>query len=245
MGRLGKYFTLCLVVIFAVSILLMVIPVKAETIPKPSVPEFAVRIVSNPYLVPQEDLTDPYTGHVTIYPSHISENKSIVVTVKNQQFVSTQLSDGNWTRLYYNLRFEGHFTQNDWSYYPVIPVDGPGSAYIDASQSEFTTIPIPKYMLPATYPNGTQIDFQVQALIGYDKSTYAPSMTPGQQVYTGSIFTGESSDWSPSETLIFGDPLNASPIPSPTVPEFPITLSLVAVLFAVSLLLIISKKSNL
>ena len=224
MGSISKGFSLLLVVILAVSSLMTVESVSAQSIPKPSVPDFSVKIISNPYLVPQTNSTDPYTGQVTIYPSYINENKSIVVTVKNQQFVSTQLSAGNWTNLYYNLRFEGHFIKNDWTYYPLAPESG----YINASQMDYTVIPIPTYLLPATYSNGTQIDFQVQALIGYDEPRYAGFSTNTPEpvpIFIGYNFTGESSDWSPSETLVFGEPLNSTPTssssPTPTVPEVP------------------------
>ncbi len=234
MGGISKSFSLILIVLLAASSLIMAKPACAQSIPIPSVPQFTVQIVSNPYLIPQTNVTDPYTGQVTIYPSQIDENKSIVVTVKNQQFTSTQLSDGNWTQLYYNLRWEPHFVQNDWTYYPVMPpANIPASEYISASQSDYTVIPIPTMWLPATYSNGTQIDFQVQALIGYEEPIYASgSIVAGSAGY---LFTGQSSDWSPSQTLVFGEPLTTNPTATPAVPEFPTWIILP--LFALAILL--------
>ena len=223
MGCLRKGLASVLIITIAMSCLTLMMdkPASAQSVPTPSVPQFTVQLVSNPYLIPQTNVTDPYTGQVTIYPSHIDENKSIVVTVKNQQFTSTQLSDGNWTGLFYDLRWEPHFIQNDWTYYPVIPANVPNSEYVIASQSDYTVIPIPTSWLPATYSNGTQIDFQVQALIGYDEPIYASGSTVAGSA--GYLFTGQSSDWSPSQTLIFGEPLTTSPtqtpVLTPTVPE--------------------------
>jgi len=223
MGNISKGLSLLLFGILVASSLISIESASAQTISKPSVPEFTVQIVSDPYLFPETNSTDPYTGQVTIYPSHVNENKSIVVTVKNQQFVSTQLSDGNWTQLYYNLRWEPHFVQNDWVFYPVMPpANIPASKYISASQSDYTVIPIPTMWLPATYSNGTQIDFQVQALIGYEEPFYASGSTVAGSA--GYLFTGQSSDWSPSQTLVFGEPLNSTPTSTPsqtpTVSEF-------------------------
>lgn len=200
----------------------------AQSIAMPSAPEFTVKIVSSPYVVPETNSTDPYTGQVTIYPSYINENKSIVVTVRNQPFASTQLPDGNWTKLYYNIRYEGHFTRDDWTYYPLASQDG----YINASKSEYTVIPIPTYQLHATYANGTQFDFQVQALIGHDYANYS----------SGNVFTGEYGDWSPSVILVFGEPLNVSPTPSPTVPE--LSWLAVLLLFAATLFVTIKIKQR-
>lgn len=202
----------------------------AQSIAKPSVPEFTVKIVSNPYLVPETNSTDPYTGQVTIYPAHTNENKSVEVTVQNQQFTSTQLPDGNWTQLYYNIRYEGHFIQDDWTYYPLASKDG----YINASKSEYTVIPIPTYQLLATYANGTQIDFQVQALIGHDEAKYSDGY------WVGNNFTGEYGDWSPIATLIFGEPLNANPTPSSTVPE--LSWLVILPLFAATFVIAVKMK---
>lgn len=246
MRNMQRTLSLLLIAVLAVSSMSVMIakPAGAQSMPTASVPEFTVQIVSNPYLVPQTNVTDPYTGQVTIIPASINENKSIVVTVKNQQFTSTQLSNGNWTSLYYNLRWEPHFTQNDWTYYPEMPpANVPSSEYIQASQTDHTIIPISTSYLPATYSNGTQIDFQVQALIGYEEPFYASGSTIAGSA--GYLFIGQSSDWSSSQTLVFGEPLTANPstVPTPnstsTVPELswlvivPLLLSVFAVAVAV------------
>jgi hypothetical protein len=64
MARLGKYLSLCLVVILAVSSLLMIQSTCAQSIPKPSVPEFTLQFFGSPQY-------------------------ALVVTIKNQPYDST------------------------------------------------------------------------------------------------------------------------------------------------------------
>jgi hypothetical protein len=57
-------------------------------------------------------------------------------------------------------------------------------------------------------PDGVEVDFQAQALIGYfDRNDYG--------YY---IFTGESSDWSNTQTLTIGEGQTSTPSPSTTPP---------------------------
>ena len=83
MGRTSKGFSLLLFCILAVSSLLIIQCADAQSIPKPSVPDFTLRIVAHPYDVAQTTTVDPYTGKTitTEYGYHI-ENKSIEVTIK-------------------------------------------------------------------------------------------------------------------------------------------------------------------
>ena len=67
-----------------------------DSISKPSVPEFSVRIVAYPYDVPPETTTtiDEYTGKetTTTQPGYHVENKSIEITIKNQPFTPYNLT---------------------------------------------------------------------------------------------------------------------------------------------------------
>ena len=226
MGSINKGFSLLFAVVLAVLGLIMVEPVFAQSIPKPSVPEFTVALVSHPYEVAETTQIDPYTGAVTTYPSYIAENKSIEITIKNQPFTSTQMVDGNWSRLYYNIRFKGHFYTGDWSYYPVKAGAAGEGGYITASNSDYTTIALPKYLSLEVQPKGSQIDFQVKALIGYDEAIYRVAGNTGELVIFGIYFTGEASDWSNTQTMtipetsILTSP-TPNPTPTPTIPEFP------------------------
>ena len=65
MGNTNKVFSLLLVAILAVSSLILVESATAQSIPKPSVPEFTAKIVANPYEIPTPHSVDPYTGKDT------------------------------------------------------------------------------------------------------------------------------------------------------------------------------------
>ena len=91
-------------------------------------------------------------------------------------------------------------------------------------------------------PDSGKVDFSVEALTGYYNDTVSRYPVPGGEFHT-LTFIGESSGWSSIQTIDIPATSNSiTPIPSPTIPEFPITLSLVAVLVAVSLLLVMGKR---
>ena len=220
-------------------------------IPEPSIPEFSVQPTSNPYFVPEvtfslpeEAYSGPFgiRGDVKGIPAHINENKSILVTIKNQPFIQTEILDGVWAKLYYNVRWCLNSEKNYWSYSPINPTK---SGYINASQSDYTVLNIPKPRLPAT-SNGSKLDFQVQALIGYDEQKYAVSDYTGVPHYTGNYFYGKSSDWSQSLTYVLWENESSSPSPTPSptqaVPDFPFYVVIPIVLTIVLVGLIFCKK---
>jgi hypothetical protein len=237
------------------------VTVQAESsITKPSVPEFTVKLVSHPYNVAETTQIDPYTGTVHTYPGYVEENRSIEITIKTQPFSSYQMADGNWSRLYYNLRFKGHFYAGDWTYYPLSPESG----YINASLSDYTVISLPKWLLSGNLPAGSQLDFQAQALIGYDEAKYAKG-AENHIIFVGNNFTGEASNWSNTQTLTIptstssptsspsvspspSPSLSSFPEPTPEVEPFPTTLVTVVmvsvVIIGIGLLVYFKKRKN-
>ena len=225
MARMSKYLTIFLVVILAVYSLLTVMPSNAQSIPKQSVPEFTLEYDKASY-----NNTDQYTGI-----SQEIDNSTIKISIKNPPINS--LSQGY--SLYYNIGYKGHFGQN-WTYlyyYRNFTLDEGKPPILPATTFELTVVSV-----PAQYPNNSEIDFEVQAI----------AMQAGQiKVYNGlydyyghyvsGLIVGQTSDWSPTQTLTIPS-TSTNDSPSPTVPEFPITLSLVVVLAAVSLLLVIGKR---
>ncbi len=171
MGKVSKITPILVIVILAVSSLIMVKPTVAQSIPQPSVPEFTLKLADHSYNVPPSTttITDQYTGKqiVTIKPGYFVENKSIEITIKNQQFVS-YVANGHQINLYYNVRAKGHFGQEvDWKeLYPYEPIrNGEYGTYNQnpsQSSSEYTVI-----SYPAQYPDGAQVDVQVQTIEGY------------------------------------------------------------------------------
>jgi hypothetical protein len=142
----------------ALSSLILVESASAQSMPKPSVPEFTVKLADHSYDVPPSTTTttDPYTGKQTVTTQHgyHVENKTIDITIKNQPFVPPD----NLTNLYYDVRVKGHFGEN-WTELYSYSVDG-GNGLRLQSASENTVISTPQ-----DYPADGQVDFQVEAVI--------------------------------------------------------------------------------
>lgn len=214
MYRLSKCCSLCLVAILAFSVLLIIAePTGAQTIPKPTVPEFTVQLVDNSYDVSAIQTIDPYTGEKITHPSHHVENKTIELKIANQR---------NDYTIYYSVKMKGHFEENWTAIYSTWH-------RMKQSDSQFT-------IFNFNPPVAGKIDFQVEAAAGY--WTQGEITVPGAP--RGDVFIGEKSGWSSTQTLTIPG-ASASASPSPTVPEFPYgaVLSLFAL---VPLIAIIVKK---
>ncbi len=210
-----KGFALLIILALSVSSLIMVKPVFAQ-IPTPPVPEFTLQLVENPYDVQPIYSTNPYTGaNITVQAGYHVENKTIVITIKNQPYSYTYNSSDWW--LVYDVQAKGHFEEywGDLTPY-TLPVQ---------SNSEFTVVSVPA----DNYPDGGQVDFQVQALIEYQTQHIAyphfPSLADPYNVTTNE--TGAPSGWSNTQTLT---------IPTSTVPEFPSTILIITFLVTATLL---------
>jgi hypothetical protein len=196
---------LAFVLTLVVSSLIMVESASAQTIPKPSVPVFTIETVSFPYDVPPTTTTaiDPYTGKetVTTQPGYHVENKTTEIRIKNQSFNGP---------VFYNIRLKGHFSQ-DWGYYRYHNGSSDGNLMQDNNVA-YTLVPIDAYL-----PSEGQVDFQIEALTGYEHGISEPFGTPR-------VITGETSGWSNIQTLTIPDgtiTISASPNPTPTSTENP------------------------
>jgi hypothetical protein len=235
MSRISK--SLALVLIFTTAILslslLMVKPVIAQSISKPSAPEFTVKMVDRSYDVPLTYInsTNPYTGQqvTSTQGGYHVENQTIDVTIKNQPFTPTNI-DGNITQMFYVIRWKGHFENwtntddfNDIDYNYYLNNYG-----VQASNSDFT---VKTYTLASigNVPEGGQVDFQVKAQIGYSFEYFGGHIMP---IGTDFQYVQES-DWSNTQTLTINYNSNStasstspnptsSPTPTstPAVPEF-------------------------
>ena len=193
----------------------MVKPANAQSIPTPSAPDFSVTYVSSTYFL---NSTDPYTGANKI-DTYL--NNSIVVTIQNQPSVYENLS------FYYNVQEKGHFG-DQWNSFPTHLETG-----YPASSSEFTVVEIGFESDNGSYspdkiqdniPSGGQVDFQVEALLGYYNTV--PNYPPGSNIQFGTtqVFEGESSGWSNTETITIANgststsiSLSTTPNPMPTL----------------------------
>jgi hypothetical protein len=198
-------------------------------IPKPSVPEFTLRQI----------------------PSFPEKNKiTVELTIKNQPFdkdniynyslvynVRIRTSEENWTDLY--DAEDGYPPQSDSDYTVLSYVSGEIAYY---PSEDYPLAPSTKV---GVLPSYGQVDFQVQAMIGY--RTRSLAWLYGRQGLPY-VFQGESSGWSETQTLTIGEIPTSSPSPEPTPSIEPILiLGVIAVVavFAFGLLLLRRiKKEN-
>jgi hypothetical protein len=238
MTRLGKYLTFCLVVVLLVSSLLMIIPANAQNISRPSAPQFIVRWINNSYSMPQTSTTDPYFGNTVNNPTQSKLNYSIEVIITNQPTDET---------LKYNICVKGHYEGN-WTSPIYSYEDAPTMSTQSTTSIIFTSTSNDGiYRTPDAWttiyaPINGKIDFQVQAFVGYYTNNGDTTTPLGSSMY---YTVKVRSDWSNTQTITIGESSSTNtPAPSPTVPEFPITATLIAVLAVVSLLLIVGKRKN-
>lgn len=169
-------------------------PTEPASIPKPAVPEFTLKAVDGSYDVPPTYGINQFTGETEVtQPGYHVENKTIVLTMKNQPFTPYTDTNSNRIRLYYNIRIKGQFTE-DWT----------ELWRKDASDSDYTTTyylygkdAVKDILTQIT--SGYKVEFQVQAAIGHIESHHHPDAP----YYFGwyDVFTGETSDWSSTQTL--------------------------------------------
>jgi hypothetical protein len=224
MGSLGKYLSLFLVVILLVSILWTITSSCAQTtpditpypeIPKPSVPQFTVKLIDSSYDIPASTSIDPYTGQTITQPSKHFEARTIEIRIKNEAFTlfEVKLGTSNWTAsLMYDVQWKGHY-EKEWHSLAsdgYLGGDSDGSETVVTRQGEYSStegLKMDAQGMYATFTPNSQLDFQVQAKIGFIHRVVSP--IPGG----GWTFTGQTSDWSNIQTLNLADP-------SPSVPEF-------------------------
>jgi hypothetical protein len=208
MDSVSKGFAVFFVLIMAISSLslLMVKPSRAQSIPKPSVPEFNVTLYDSSYDIPSSVTTNPYNGQHTTTPAKHIEARTLVFTVHNQAFTPCQTKDANNNvydvKLYYNLRFKGHFDQSqDWdvlfgpNFGYIQPSSGPQTVYI--ANGSYTSQELDVSPWSVSFPADAQVDFQIEALIGYPSAPL--------------VFSGQESGWSNTQTVAINQSVSKLP----------------------------------
>ena len=187
---------------------------QAQTTPKPSVPEFTVKLVDASYDEPITYSIDPYTGETITHGGIHIELTGLKVNVTNQPFTPTNQYD----KFLYNIRIKGAFTE-DW-----IELYRASDGYPTQSDTEYTVISLGLLREDGLdlqsgakgikIPYGGQVDFQVEAMIGYVTRVTDPNATSqlGSLVWS---FVGEKSGWSSTQTLFIDEGQAPSPSPSP------------------------------
>jgi hypothetical protein len=173
MGRFNKGLSLLFIVMLVASTMIMVESASAQSIPKPSVPEFTLRALSS-----------------------MAPNNSLVqITIKNQAFIPYRDENGHYIDLYYNVSYKPH-NDTEWNFYLE------NYYFIHQSSTNDTII--------KHNANAGQMDFRVQAKIGYVTLKSASPVI----IYE---FTEQKSDWSDTQTIAL---VPTPPTSTPTVPEF-------------------------
>jgi hypothetical protein len=249
MGNINRTSALILIGLIAFSSLgiLSVKPSNAQffngQIPAP---EFTVQFVGHPYDVPVT--IDPYTG-ATNAGFHVN-NGTIVLTIKNPQYNLESHNIYNYLLCYF-VQTKGHFSpDSNWTTIDFTTIASAGynyqlfdNRYLEASSSQNTIL-----SLPANgYPAGSQIDFQVQAVIANITQILVHD---GPVFGAGHFETGpvlaEESNFSDTQTAKIPEvattptPLPSTPSPTPTANNFAFsTDSIVMVVIAVLLAVIV------
>lgn len=132
------------------------------------------------------------------------ENKRVGMKIKNQHFTAYyDESLGNNINFYYNIRFKGHF-EKDWT--ELYNPEGYPHQWSDLDYTVVTFLSetgktIDTGSKSVTFPDGAQVDYQVEAMIGYSHQDII-----GNIPVPSWVFTGEKSGW--SETLTVTVPIS-------------------------------------
>lgn len=248
-----------IILLISSSSLMIVESANAQTIPKPSVPEFTMKYSDYSYDEPPVYGIDPNTDErVVVVKGYHVDNRSIQFSIKNQPFTPfTDPSSGRTIDLFYNIKYK---VGSEW----ISMFGGERMFYAGRTDSNFSPYvefgyPIQNYNSQYTIitfnfldvPRNGNMDIQVQALEGYTNS----SIVGESHIFFATYyyaFYGEKSGWSSTQTINLADGSvsnsNApNPTPTPTVPELswlaivPLLLSL----FSVAIVLRHRKTANL
>ena len=210
-SSMSKALALMLFSLLVLSSSAMVGSVFAQSIPKPSVPEFTLKYVTESKEIAPSTTIDPYTGNTITNPGYVLTYRIIEIAVENQPFSPYTEANGNYINVYYNVSFKGHHGDT-WSHYP----DGTYMSVFNASDSEYTVI----RMSLGSYPSildGSELDFRLEALLGHYNYAQAPD---GTKYVTGfSVY--ETSGWSDTQTIRIGESQTSSPEPTSTPTSSP------------------------
>ena len=119
---MNKVYTLTVILLLAALSVALVDSASAQSMSKPSVPEFTAKYIDLSYDVPPTYGVDQYTGNTVVKQDgyHV-DNRSIEFTIKNQPLTTPEMDlSSNLTGLFFNFRVKGAYG-TDWDYYPFAP----------------------------------------------------------------------------------------------------------------------------
>lgn len=175
---------------------------QAELISKPSspsTPQFTIHLVGPAFRRNTTYALNPDTGQIEADLGYNNQYSYIVLQIKNQRFDSSPgeiyyivkaTANGNQVYLYQNDG-EGRNTNTQWK---------------DTDYTNYT-VPIEYYHIA-----GSQVEFQVRAMLGYygyERNMSSPLPIGGYHFY------GEISDWSATQTVNVPANVPMAPTPEP------------------------------
>lgn len=263
MGKTSKTIALILIVVIAFSCLSLLAakPANAQTIPKPSTPEFTLKLVDDSYDVPPTSTVNPYTGKTETSGGYrVTGYLEVYIKIANQPSTS----------LYYQVQTKGHYSQ-DWStieeYVKEAPAFNPRNPYQEQDyNAQYTVL---RYFDSGNLPREGQVDFRVQALVGTPLVYHTSDHLDLYNTFASFSFDGVASDWSDVQTLNLATDAvpaygsqdtttnptanptaiqtasptenpSSAPTPAPTVPEFA-ALAIVPLLVTILFIALILK----
>jgi hypothetical protein len=188
---------------------------------KPFVPQFSVKIIESvifddpPY---NTTVVDPSTGQETIVtlPGFREINRTIEISIKNQPFTSYTDASNNKHELHYMIEFTEHSEENWQTFYPSRTANFWGATeFIIQADFEYTIVYGAIYDI-AYLKAGSQLDFRVQAAIGYVQSHYEDNIFPAWYEF----ITDTKSNWSVQTLTISTEP-SQTYLPSQIATIFP------------------------
>jgi hypothetical protein len=216
---LGKYLSLCLIVVIATPLLFVIGSSNAQTplpsyipeptYPTPTIPEFTMELIGPTFTKPTTYALNESNGQIEAQIGYTNQYSSLKIKVKNQPFVPFDSGSNGPVHLMYNVRMKLHQNPDEWSH--VYTADnGYPSQNNEGSTTDLTfTI---EFVRGLGSIAGSQIDIQVQAMIGTVHRVLYGQWAPY-------LVDGQVSGWSNTQTISISAnvPLdNPSLSPSPS-----------------------------
>ena len=216
MGCLSKGLAsiLILTVTFSCLTLLMAKPANAQTIPKPSIPEFSIqtRTQTNTTTITLTIRNQPFDA-TSQYPNGLFYNVAITIDGKN------------WNNLYHVEDASDWYPQQSNSSTTVLTCVAGKTVYYPTNTSQAAGI----------IPKSGEVGFRVQAMIGHrDRGALQNGFMPY-------VLVGEESDWSTTQTITIPA---SSPSPTPAIPEFPALMVVPLLLFVLSVVVLVRHRKT-
>jgi len=174
---------------------------QTPSVPTPYVPEFSVTYIASNNLT---NSTNQYTGATTVITFYAD---SVQIAILNQAFNANALENS----LVYNVQEKGEFT-DQWT-----SIAGDAAA----SSSEYTVLnlTLAEGFGNSSIPSGAQLDFQVQASLGY--YALVQEANPfGNPPATYLQWIGVNSAWSNTQTIEATNGSTSTSISSSPYPTF-------------------------